>query len=107
VNSNHQQPDSTPSRTCPACGSSDIKFVQRGYAGSVDTPDQFYTCAKCGETTYEIISRSTREMRVDRLEPGRHFKHEGAEYVVSRILKVGLDEALVYVRPAPSHSYNR
>lgn len=107
MNSNHHQPESTPARTCPACDSSNIDLVQRGYAGSVDTADQFYTCADCGETTYEIISRSTREMRVDRLEPGRRFKHQGAEYVVSRILKVGLDEALVYVRPAPAHTFNR
>lgn len=99
---NHQQ-DTAPAKRCPSCGSSRVKWVKRGYTGLIDTPDQYITCSDCGTTTYEIISRSERELRIDRLEPGRRFKHEGGEYVVSRILKVGLDEALVYVRPAPSH----
>ncbi len=93
--------------SCPACGGSRTRRTHRGYAGRVDTPDQFVTCSDCGETTYEIISRSERELRVDRLEPGRRFKHQGSEYIVSRILKVGLDEALVYVRPAPPHPSTR
>ena len=88
---------------CPACGGENIHRVHRGYAGQADTPDQYITCADCGETTYEIISRSERDLRVDRLEPGRRFKYEGADYIVSRVLKVGLDEALVYVRPAPPY----
>ena len=88
---------------CPACGGTRTHRTRRGYAGQVDTPDQYVTCSDCGETTYEIISRSERELRVDRIEPGRRFKHAGSEYIVSRILKVGLDEALVYVRPAPPH----
>ncbi len=92
---------------CPACGSTRIRRTRRGYTGQADTPDQFISCADCGETTYEIISRTERELRVDRLEPGRRFKHEGAEYIVSRILKVGLDEALVYVRLAPPHPSSR
>ncbi len=78
-----------------------MRWVKRGYAGRVDTADQYVLCADCGATTYEIISRSERELRVDRLEPGRRFKHEGSEYIVARILKIGLDETLVYVRPAP------
>lgn len=98
-----EQPDSR----CPACGSSRTRRTRRGYTGQVDTPDQYVTCHDCGETTYEIISRTERELRVDRLEPGRRFKHEGGEYIVSRILKVGLDEALVYVRPAPPHPSSR
>lgn len=64
---------------CPECGSAHIRRVHRGYAGQVDTPDQYYTCNDCGETTYEIISRTDRELRVDRLEPGRRFKHHGSE----------------------------
>ena len=96
-----------PAANCPACGSERTRRTRRGYAGNVDTADQYVTCADCGETTYEIISRSERELRVDRLEPGRRFKHEGSEYIVSRILKVGLDEALVYVRPAPPHPSSR
>lgn len=92
---------------CPLCGSQNIRRIRRGYAGQIDTPDQYVSCLDCGETTYEIIARSERELRVDRLEPGRRFKYQGAEYLVSRILKIGLDEALVYVRPAPPHPSTR
>ena len=96
-----------PGTRCPACGGNRTRRTHRGYAGQADTADQFVTCNDCGETTYEIIARNERELRVDRLEPGRRFKHEGAEYIVARILKVGLDEALVYVRPAPRHPSSR
>lgn len=96
-----------PETLCPACGSDRIRRTKRGYAGPADTADQYITCQDCGETTYEIISRSARELRVDRLEPGRHFKYEGREYIVIRVLKVGIDEALVYVRPAPTHPTSR
>jgi hypothetical protein len=34
-----------------------------------------------------------------RLEPGRRIKHEGLEYIVTRVLKAGIDESLVYVKP--------
>jgi DNA-directed RNA polymerase subunit RPC12/RpoP len=96
-----------PGTRCPACGGRHTRRTRRGYAGQADTANQYITCSDCGATTYEIISRTNRELRVDRLEPGRRFKHQGSEYIVSRILKVGLDEALVYVRPAPPHPSTR
>lgn len=88
-------------RNCPHCGSDDTRLVQRGLAGNTDTHDQYFSCSECGKTTYEIVSRTPREIRVGRLEAGRHFRHEGSDYVVSRVLKVGLNESLVYVKPAP------
>lgn len=88
-------------RQCPQCGSVETQLVQRGLAGATDEHDQFFTCTDCGRVTYEIVSRTPREIRIGRLEPGRRFRHEGNDYVVSRVLKVGLNESLVYVKPAP------
>ncbi len=65
-----------------------------------DEHNQFYTCNACGKVTFEILSRTPREIRVGRLDPGRQVRHEGGEYVVSRVLKVGLNESLVYLKPA-------
>ncbi len=39
---------------------------------------------------------------MERLDPGRRFRYQGYEYVVSRVLQVGLDEMLVYVQPYQS-----
>lgn len=89
-------------RQCPHCGSDDVAFTQRGLTGPTDAHDQFYTCRGCGRVTYEIVSRTPREIRIGRLEAGRQFRHEGEQYTVSRVLKVGLNESLVYVKPAPS-----
>lgn len=102
-----REPDQQDATRCPSCGSTGIHRTRRGYAGQVDTPDQYFICNDCGETTFEIISKTNRELRVDRLETGRRFKHLGNEYIVARILTVGLDEALVYVRPAPPHPSTR
>ncbi len=86
------------SRACPHCGSVDTQFIQRGFAGATDASDQYINCRGCGEITYEIISRTGRELRIDRIEPGSKFKYAGHEYTVRRILRVGLDELLVYVQ---------
>ena len=75
-------------------------LVQRGFAGSTDDHNQYFTCNECGQVTFEILSRTPREIRVGRLDPGRQVRHEGVEYVVSRVLKVGLNESLVYLKPA-------
>lgn len=88
-------------RVCPKCGSTNTHLVQRGFAGAADSPNQFYVCQDCGHQTYEIISRTRRELRIDRIEPGRRFKFEGAEYTISRVLQAGLTESLVYVKPVP------
>ena len=86
-------------RRCPHCDSDNITLVQRGLTGTTDEHDQYFTCNACGRTTYEIIARTPREVRVGRLDPGRQVRHEGNEYLVSRVLKVGLNESLVYLRP--------
>jgi hypothetical protein len=86
-------------RTCPKCGSAHTTFVQRGLAGVSDEHDQYFVCAECSQVTYEILSRTERQLRMERLEPGRSFKLRGLEYAVVRVLKAGLIENLVYVRP--------
>lgn len=101
-----QSPD-TVERQCPNCGGTRTEFVRRGYAGATDAKDQFFTCLDCGKVTYEIISRTRRQLRIDRIEPGRRFKHQGEDYTVLRVLQVGFDEALVYVRPATEASMSR
>lgn len=88
-------------RQCPQCNSSDTSYVQRGLAGATDERDQFFACNVCGRVTYEIVSRTPREIRIGRLEAGRQLRLAGFEYIVSRVLKVGLNESLVYVKPAP------
>ena len=89
-------------RTCPECGGDDTTLVQRGFAGMTDDHNQYFTCNDCGRITFEILSRTPKEIRIGRLEPGRQVRHEGGEYTVSRILKVGLNESLVYLKPADS-----
>jgi hypothetical protein len=75
--------------------------VQRGLAGATDERDQFFSCDECGRVTYEIVSRTPREIRIQRMEAGREVRLNGHVYIVSRVLKVGLNESLVYVKPAP------
>lgn len=91
--------DTSVTKTCPSCGSTDTVHVQRGYAGQTDESDQYFTCQTCGQVTYEIVSRSERELRMHRLEPGRKVKHAGWDYTVSRVLRIGLNESLVYLKP--------
>lgn len=86
-------------RHCPACGSQNTRFVQRGLAGATDEHDQYFTCNDCGRVTYEIVSRTPRAVRIERMEAGRHVRIAGAEYLVSRVLKVGINESLVYLKP--------
>ena len=86
-------------RICPGCGSSRTTFVQRGLAGLTDESDQYYRCLDCERVTYEILSRTEREVRAGRLEPGRTVRERGSAYVVRRVLKVGLNEYLVYLAP--------
>lgn len=88
-------------RQCPQCGSSDTRYVQRGLAGATDERDQYFECTACGRVTYEIVSRTQREIRIGRLEAGRTVRLGDCLYTVSRVLKVGLNESLVYVKPAP------
>jgi hypothetical protein len=78
--------------------------VQRGYTGPTDEADQYYTCRECGKTTYELVSKTAREMKLGRFRPGSIYRDRvnQTQYEVSRILKVGLNEYLIYLRvPRP------
>jgi hypothetical protein len=85
-------------RVCPDCGGDNVELTQRGYAGRTDERDQFFNCLDCGRTTYEILSRNAREMKLDRFSNGDVIEAGGKPYRVTRILKIGVDEHLIYVR---------
>jgi len=88
-------------RRCPWCGSAQTQLVQRGYTGPTDEVDQYYTCHHCGKVTYELIAKTAREMRLGRFRAGGVYKdsvHQ-TRYQVSRVLKVGLNEYLIYLKP--------
>ncbi len=96
----HDQNMSAPEqRICPDCGSAKTVLIQRGLAGPTDESDQYFRCQKCGRVTYEIISRTEREVRAGRISPGRSLRERGSLYTVRRVLKVGINEYLVYLRP--------
>jgi hypothetical protein len=88
-------------RYCPWCGSDQTRLVQRGYTGPTDEVNQYFTCLKCGKITYELIAKTAREMRLGRFRAGGIYKdnvHQ-TRYHVSRVLKVGLNEYLIYLKP--------
>jgi hypothetical protein len=87
-----------PDPTCPVCESADLLLTPRGYAGRTDTPHQYLTCQSCGQVIYEIMSVSQREIRLHRYEANGLFAREGVTYRIRRILKVGFDEFLLYLR---------
>ncbi len=88
-------------RRCPWCGSNDTRFVQRGYTGPTDEVDQYFSCHECGKVTYELVAKSAREMRLGRFRQGSTYrdKSQQTSYQVSRVLKVGLNEYLLYLKP--------
>ena len=88
-------------RICPWCESTDIRFVQRGYAGLTDEVDQFLVCAACQTTTYEIVAKTSREMRLGRYKPGDIYQDraQNTSYSISRILRSGRNEFLIYLKP--------
>ena len=88
-------------RFCPWCGKSDTVLVQRGYTGPTDEIDQYFRCKTCGRITYEIVSKSAREMRLGRYRAGGVFKDpvHRTRYSINRILKVGVNEYLLYLKP--------
>jgi uncharacterized Zn finger protein len=94
-------------RICPDCGSSQTVLVQRGLAGPTDESDQYFRCLRCGRVTYEILSRTEREVRAARISPGRSLRERGCLYTVRRVLKVGVNEYLVYLRPEPEPGRDR
>jgi hypothetical protein len=95
---------STEVRRCPWCESFDTSLVHRGYTGPTDEVNQYFTCNTCEKITYELIAKSARDMRLGRFRAGGIFRDQaqGTRYQVSRVLKVGLNEYLVYLRPLPA-----
>jgi transposase-like protein len=88
-------------RECPWCGSDKLNFVSRGYTGPTDEVDQYFTCQSCHKPTYEIVAKSAREMRLGRYRPGAIYKEPATRqrYRISRVLKVGVNEFLIYLQP--------
>ena len=86
-------------RTCPDCGSDRTVLVHRSLAAVANEMDQYFRCEACGRVTYEIVARTAREVKAGRIEPGRSIREAGKVYTVRRVLKVGLNEYLVYLRP--------
>lgn len=99
-----EQPERTPNggaRECPWCGSQDTNFFKRGLAGPTDERDQYFTCNACGRLTYEIVSRTSRDVRVGQYRAGGTFRDNARQtkYTINRVLKVGLNEFLLYLKP--------
>ena len=92
---------SSPTRSCPWCDSVETVLVQRGYTGPTDEINQYFHCKKCGKVTYEIVAKTAREMRLGRFHAGGVYKDMAHQtrYQVSRVLKVGINEYLLYLKP--------
>lgn len=88
-------------RICPWCASTEVRFVQRGYAGLTDERDQYLVCEACKKTTYEIVAKTSREMRLGRYKPGDVYQDrtQNTRYAISRILRSGSNEFLIYLKP--------
>lgn len=88
-------------RTCPWCDSPNVELVQRGYAGLTDERDQFLICAACRRTTFEIVAKSSREMRMGRYKAGDQYQDraQNTRYTISRVLRSGSNEFLLYLKP--------
>lgn len=88
-------------RTCPWCGASNLSFTSRGYTGPTDEVDQYFSCRACHKSTYEIVAKSAREMRLGRFQAGGVYKEPSTRdrYTIRRVLKVGVNEFLIYLDP--------
>ncbi|CAN5766405.1 hypothetical protein BH20CHL3_BH20CHL3_06380 [soil metagenome] len=95
------QPEGGEAHTCPWCGSADTFHVQRGFVGATDDRNQFLTCNACDRVTFEIISKTIRDMRVGQFRAGGVYRDVARQtrYRITRVLKVGLNECLLYVKP--------
>ena len=98
--------EETAERLCPWCGSEKVRFVQRGYAGLTDERDQFLMCDACDRMTYEIVAKTAREMRLGRYKPGDIYQDrvQNIRYTISRVLRSGSNEFLVYLKPVVERS---
>jgi len=90
-----------PHRRCPWCGSVETRLVHRGYTGPTDEVNQYFTCASCGKVTYELVAKTAREMRLGRYHAGGIYQDRASKtrYHVHRVLKVGINEYLIYLKP--------
>ncbi len=90
-----------PARSCPWCGSQNVQLVQRGFTGPTDERDQYISCHDCKRLTYEIVSRNAREMRLGQYRTGGIYRDSlrQTKYHIQRVLKVGTNEVLLYVKP--------
>lgn len=88
-------------RTCPWCDSPNVQLVQRGYAGLTDERDQFLICDACKRTTFEIVAKSSREMRMGRYKAGDIYQDraQNTRYTITRVLRSGSNEFLLYLKP--------
>lgn len=86
---------------CPWCGSTDTVHVQRGFVGPTDERNQYLTCNACDRLTFEIVSRTVRDMRVGQFRVGGSYRDAARQtkYTITRVLKVGMNECLLYVKP--------
>jgi hypothetical protein len=75
--------------------------VQRGFIGPTDDRNQYLTCNTCDRITFEIISKTVRDMRVGQFRVGGTYRDAARQtkYTITRILKVGMNESLLYVKP--------
>src|SRR3546814_20300512 len=57
----------------------------------------------CNRVTFEFVAKSAREMRLGRFRPGAIFRdsNAGPRYAITRVLKVGANEHLLYLKPLP------
>ena len=96
-------------RFCPWCGSAETRLIQRGYTGPTDEVDQYFTCAECGKVTYELVSKTAREMRLGRFRAGGVYQDRATKtkYKVRRVLKVGINEYLIYLKPIVAAEVSR
>jgi uncharacterized Zn finger protein len=94
-------------RQCPWCGSAETELVQRGYTGPTDEINQYFTCRSCGKVTYELVAKTAREMKLGRWQAGGVFKDAANQtrYTVTRVLKVGVNEYLIYLKPLPGSEH--
>lgn len=88
-------------RECPWCGSSDTDHTMRSLAGGQESRDQFLRCDDCNRTTYEIVALAGREVRLERYQSGGEYRDpvQRTKYTIYRMLKIGFDEYLLYLRP--------
>ncbi len=75
--------------------------VQRGFIGPTDDRNQYLTCNACKRLTFEIISKTVRDMRVGQFRVGGAYRDTASQtrYTITRVLKVGMNECLLYVKP--------